>query len=534
MAGTTRRLAEFAAGIDYATLPPDVVERARMLLMDQVGISIRGRNDAGLSASMAAALRHLGLAASSIGGAAGGSIGGAETAAGASVIGDAASYSPPAAALFNGNLGHSLDFDDTHASGSIHPSAPIVPAALAAAEMAGADGRAVVVAVVAGYEVQIRLSLALDPSEHYRRGFHPTATCGVFGAAAAAGRVLGLDPPQMEDALGLCGSLAAGSMQFLADGAWNKPFHTGYAAMNGLVAACMAREGFRGAREAIEGRAGFLHAYAPNADPALASEDLGERWETLRIAIKPYPSCRYSHAPMDALIALRGEHGIDWRDVASVEIGLSRTGWNLIGDPEDEKQRPETYVDGQFSMPFCAAVALRDGALTWDSYDTHLGDADTLGLCRRVRTAVDQRVEADFPGMAGLARITTRQGGAYEQYVKTPKGEPENFLTREELKAKFDGLAAPYMGANRRDALADALLTIDEAEDVAGVLCMTRPVETDAPFPGSEPEQASGPGHAGPGAGVLAGSGATFGSGATSGTSGSGAAFSVGAASDGD
>ena len=191
MTGTTRRLAEFAAGIDYATLPPDVVERARMLLMDQVGISIRGRNDAGLSASMAAALRHLGLAAGSIGGADAGNIG---TAAGASVIGDAASYSPPAAALFNGNLGHSLDFDDTHASGSIHPSAPIVPAALAAAEMAGADGRAVVAAVVAGYEVQIRLSLALNPSEHYRRGFHPTATCGVFGAAAAAGRVLGLDP----------------------------------------------------------------------------------------------------------------------------------------------------------------------------------------------------------------------------------------------------------------------------------------------------------------------------------------------------
>ena len=133
MTGTTRHLAEFAAGIDFASLDSAVVERARMLLMDQVGISIRGRNDAGLSASMAAALRHLGLAA--------GSAGGTDTAAGASVIGDAASYSPPAAALFNGNLGHSLDFDDTHASGSIHPSAPIVPAALAAAEMAGRTAR---------------------------------------------------------------------------------------------------------------------------------------------------------------------------------------------------------------------------------------------------------------------------------------------------------------------------------------------------------------------------------------------------------
>ena len=462
MTGITRRLAEFAAEIDYASLGSDVAERTRMLLMDQVGISIRGRNDAGLSASMAAALRHLGLGSGN-----------------ASVIGDGASYAPPAAALFNGNLGHSLDFDDTHASGSIHPSAPIVPAALAAAEMVGANGRTVIAAIVAGYEVQIRLSLALNPSEHYRQGFHPTATCGVFGAAAAAGRVLGLDPSQMEDALGLCGSLAAGSMQFLVDGAWNKPFHTGYAAMNGLVAACMAREGFRGAREAIEGRAGFLHAYAPNANPELATADLGERWETLRIAIKPYPSCRYSHAPVDALIALRDEHDIDWRDVESVEIGLSRTGWDIIGDPEEEKQRPATYVDGQFSMPFCAAVALRDGTLTWDSYNTHVGNPDTLNLCRRVHTVVDDRAEADFPDqMSGLAKVTTAHG-VYERYVQTPKGEPENFLSREELKAKFDGLAAPYMGANRREALAEALLAIDRIEDIAEVLRMTRPVETD-------------------------------------------------------
>ena len=460
MTGITRRLAEFAARIDFASLDPEVVERTRMLLMDQVGISIRGRNDAGLSASMAAALTQLGLGSGS-----------------ASVIGDGAAYSPPAAALFNGNLGHSLDFDDTHASGSIHPSAPIVPAALAAAEMVGANGRTVVAAVVAGYEVQIRLSLALGPSDHYQQGFHPTPTCGVFGAASAAGRILGLDVSQMEDAFGLCGSLAAGSMQFLVDGAWNKPFHTGYAAMNGLIAACMAREGFRGAREAIEGRAGFLHAYSPNSNPSLADADLGERWETLRIAIKPYPSCRYSHAPLDALLALREEHAIDWRDVESVEVGVSRTGWDIIGDPQEEKQRPTSYVDGQFSMPFCAAVALRDGTLSWDSYDAHVGNRETLELCRRIRTVVDEQAEADFPDqMSGRTRITSSQG-TFERYVRIPRGEPENLLTREELKAKFDALAAPWLGANRRDALAEALLAIDEADDVAEILRMTRPVE---------------------------------------------------------
>jgi len=160
-----------------------------------------------------------------------------------------------------------------------------------------------------------------------------------------------------------------------------------------------------------------------------------------------------------------------------VEIGLSRTGWDIIGDPEEEKQRPMSYVEGQFSMPFCAAVALRDGTLAWDSYETHVGNRDTLELCQRIRTVVDGQAEADFPDqMAGRARVTTVHG-TFEQYVRAPKGEPENFLTRDELKAKFDGLAAPYMGANRRDALTEALLAIDEADDVAEILRMTRPVE---------------------------------------------------------
>ena len=163
-----------------------------------------------------------------------------------------------------------------------------------------------------------------------------------------------------------------------------------------------------------------------------------------------------------------------------MEVGVSRTGWDIIGDPEEEKQRPTSYVDGQFSMPFCAAVALRDGTLTWDSYEVHVGNRDTLELCRRVSTVVDDRAEADFPDqMSGRAKVTTAYG-TFERYVRAPKGEPENFLTREELKAKFDGLAAPYMGANRRDALAEALLAIDEADDVAEILRMTRPVEADS------------------------------------------------------
>lgn len=459
MTAITPTLAAFAAGLRTASMPPEVVERARLLVMDQFGIALRARNEAEIAAPAEAALAALGLGGGS-----------------ASVIGDGRGYAAPAAAFFNGALGHCLDFDDTHARGSIHPSAPIVPAALAAAEIAGASGADVVAGVVAGYEVQIRLSLALGPSDHYRQGFHPTATCGAFGAAAAAGRVLGLPADAIASAFGLAGSQAAGSMQFLADGAWNKPFHVGWAAMAGLAAATFARAGFRGAAAPIEGDAGFLHGYAPSPDHAKATAGLGEVWETLAIAVKPYPSCRYGHAAMDALVAIREARGLSHRDVESVVVGLPQTGYRIIGEPEVEKQHPCNYVDGQFSMPFVAAVALRDGGMDWDSYARHLADPDTLALCERVHTVVDPAVEAEFPAhMAGSAEIRTTGGETIRELVVAAKGEPENFLTAAELRAKFEGLVAPHLAAAARDELASRLLALDAETDVAGLLRASRP-----------------------------------------------------------
>jgi 2-methylcitrate dehydratase PrpD len=461
MIAVTRELSEFTADLQFDKLPSEVVERTRLLAMDHVGIALRARHAAALNESMATALTKLGMGAGS-----------------ASVIGDERGYAPPAAALYNGNLAHSLDFDDTHARGSIHPSAPIVPAAFAAAEMSGANGKNIIAGIVAGYEVQIRLSIALKPSEHYARGFHPTATCGVFGAAAAAARVFGLTADQIANAFGLCGSQAAGSMQFLLDGAWNKPFHTGYAAMGGLMAASFAADGFIGAGQALEGKAGFLHAYAPDADHQAAVADLGERFETLDIAVKPYPSCRYGHAAMDALIDLRTANDINYRDIESVEVGLPRTGWNLIGDPENDKQNPKNYVDGQFSMPFVAAVAIRDGKMGWDSYAPHLADDETLALCKRIRSIVDPKVEAEFPAhMSGLVRVRT-SGGNFEKMVIHARGEPENFLSAAEMRGKFDDLTSPYLNETDRDALAGALLHLDECTDMRALLALTHPSQS--------------------------------------------------------
>ena len=454
--GITRELAEFVDGLQYEDLPTEVTERAKRLILDITGIIIRARNDAESTPSLMAAVEKLGLSGGKC-----------------SVMGDTASYAPTAAALINGTLAHSLDFDDTHAEGSIHSSAPIVPAALAAAEMNDASGKELIAAVVAGYEVQIRLSLALNPTAHYDQGFHPTATCGVFGAAAAAAKLMGMDADGIQNAFGVALSQSAGSMEFLVDGSWTKRSHVGQAAQNGLICAAFAAEGFKGPKEAFEGRYGLFHSHSPKSEPEKAVAGLGKSWETMRLAVKPYPSCRYSHAAIDGLISLMKEHDFNADDVEEVEIGLPQTGWNIIGGPED-KTVVENVVDGQFSMPFCAAIALREGSFVWDDYAKHLKDDATHSLTKRVKAIVDPRAQAEFPAnMSGTARVKTSKG-EFETFVVVPRGEPGNFLDDAEFRSKFDGLCAPYIGEQQAGKLADQLLALEQANSVSAVMALSQ------------------------------------------------------------
>ena len=294
MADETATLAAYVAGLKFEDIPPEVRERAKALTLDFLGSAIRARRDAESTPSLFKTLETLAL----------------DGRGESTVFGDTRTWTPAIAALLNGALGHSLDFDDTHADSSLHASAPVVPAAFAVGELVGASGREVLTAIVAGYEVCCRLGNALDPTSHYARGFHPTATAGTYGAAAAAGKLFGLSETQLIAAFGVSGSQAAGSLQFLVNGAWNKRYQVGAAAMNGVVAATLARQGFVGATESVEGKHGLLVGYTDHADAAKAVAGLGRTYETLKIGVKPYPSCRYTHAALDAIIAMRREHNL--------------------------------------------------------------------------------------------------------------------------------------------------------------------------------------------------------------------------------
>lgn len=456
--GVTADLSRYAAGLKWETLPPEVQERARFLLLDLVGNMVRGRHDAESTPSLLAAARALGLGAGSCG-----------------VFGEAARWTPAGAAFLNGALAHSLDFDDTHAPSTLHPGAPVIPAALAAGEMAGAAGAEVMAAIVAGYDVTIRIALALPAKAHYDRGFHPTATAGAFGGAAAAARVFGLDADGVANALGIALSQTAGSLQYLVNGAWTKRFQVGWAALNGLVAATLAREGFKGAAEAIEGAHGFLQAYAPAPTPERAVQGLGQVFEMMNTAVKPYPSCRYGHAAIDAALALRAKHGWKPEEIESVTVGLSDAGMLLVGKPAEKKANPQNVVDGQFSGPFVVATALVTGAMGWDSYGL-LHDPAIRALMPRITCEQDAEVEAEYPANMS-AKLTVKAGGeTFVEKVVVPKGEPANFLTEAELRTKFHGLVDSVLGEERATRLADAALTLDAASGVSNLPQLAAPV----------------------------------------------------------
>lgn len=445
MANETATLAAFVADLTYEAIPPEVAERAKALTLDFLGSAVRARKESESTPSILAMLKALSLDGDGI----------------ATVCADKKGYTPAVAAMLNGALGHSLDFDDTHADSSLHPSAPVVPAALAAGELVGASGPDVVTAIVAGYEVCCRLGNALDPTSHYAKGFHPTATAGTFGAAAAVAKLFKLTPDQIISAFGVSGSQAAGSLQFLVNGSWNKRSQVGAAAMNGVIAGTLAREGFKGSTEAVEGKHGLLVGYSDDAHPAAAVADLGKVWETMKVGVKPYPSCRYTHAAIDAMIAIKQELKLAPNQIESVEVGLHRNGITLTADPPEAKRRPKSIVDGQFSMFFTGAVALDQGSFGWDDY-ARLHDPSLAAIADRISVVRDERLEGRRHPFGGNVKIKTRDG-VIERMVDDPSGEPDTFPVQRAMVDKFLLLARPVLD-NKASAFADAILSLEKTD----------------------------------------------------------------------
>lgn len=441
---TTREYAEYAADLTYEEIPDDVVEYAKHLVLDWVGLAAGSGPRAASTDSFFGAISDL------------------DDGGSATVLTTGEGHSPEYAALLNAAMVHSLDYDDTHRAGSLHPGAPVVGAALTVAEEEDATGEEFLAAVVAGYEIACRLSMAVNPASSYDRGFHMTATCGVFGATAAAGKLSGFDADAIESALGVDGSQAAGSLQFLENGGWNKRLHPGWAAHSALVATALADNDFFAASRPIEGDRGFLQGYSDDPHPEKATEGLGEEYELANTAIKPYPVCRYMHGPLDALFEIVDEVGVDPDAVESVTVHMPEAGYKLIGDPAN--RYPESFVDAQFHMPYGAAVALvrqDDGVDAFmEGVDGDLDD-DLKRIADLTTTETADHIEAVYPDQWVSEVAVTVDGETHERSSEYPRGEPENPLTWEELVGKFDDLVVPVLG---EDVAADARSVVEDLE----------------------------------------------------------------------
>lgn len=456
-----QQLARFAAGTDHAALPRDVRDSVVDRIIDVAGLCLGARP---LPTSAAAVSWVLDK-------------GGAPQ---AHVFGEATAVPATGAAFANGVLAHSLDYDDTHLPSILHPSACVVPAALAAGEAVGASGAQVVAAVAAGLEVTVRVGMAgydraTNNSVFFDRGQHATSICGTIGAAVAAARLLGLGEQGVCDAIGVAASMGAGVIEANRSGGTVKRMHCGWAAQAGVSAAELVQRGITGPPTVLEGRFGFYQAFLSGQfDAGAVVDGLGTQWAVPGIFFKPYPANHFTHTAVDAAAVLRAE-GVRPSDVVWARLAVADATVRTIGEPPEVKRAPETGYQAQFSGPYAVTVGLFGGSglgASHEDYTDELArDPDRRALMAKVTVTSDPACEAVYPYQfpavltVGLTDGTTRTAS-----VLANKGGDQRPLSPAELRTKFTGNATRWVSPGAAAQLWDQLSGIESVTDVRTLL----------------------------------------------------------------
>lgn len=412
------QLAHFAATLRFEDIPEPVVRRTEDLLLDWFGSALAGK--AGKPVQMIATFaRQMGP-----------NDGPSE------ILISRTRTSPLFAAMVNAAASHYAEQDDVHNGSVFHPAAVIFPAVLAMAQERGSSGRELITAAVAGYEAGIRIGEFLGRA-HYRI-FHTTGTVGTVAAAIAVGRLMQLSPEKMLHAMGSAGTQAAGLWEFLRDAADSKQLHTAKAAADGLLAACLAEQGFTGARQILEGPQGMAAGMTDEADPARLTDRLGERWATIETSFKFHAACRHTHPAADALLQVMTQHGLTLDDIVEVTTHVHQGAIDVLG----RVVRPETVHQAKFSMGTVLGLIARFGAAGVNEFEAHFADPVVADFRVRVNMALDTEVDGAYPARwIGKVTVHTRDGRVLQGRVDEPKGDPGNTLSRPELETKALALA---------------------------------------------------------------------------------------------
>ena len=408
-------LAQKICAFDAAGLPKAVRAKCEALLIDVVGLAVTARNEDYVRATLAAC----------------------EDDGPCTAIGHARTLTATGAAIVNGTAVHGEDFDDTFEGGPVHAGAVIVPAVLAACERHTLDGGAVLLGIAVGVETMCRLA-TVAPTLTHKAGFHPTAVFGAMGAAAGVGAALKLNAKQLVDALGTAASMASGIIEYLAEGAWTKRLHAGWAAQSGLQAALFGRAGFSGPRTVFEGVHGFFHAFAhtTKGDYDALTSGFGETWVTETLAFKPYPCGTMTHPYIDCARRLAAR-GIKADDVVELVCDVGEGTVHRLWEPLAAKQTPANGYAGKFSTPYCIATGfVRGNVALSDFTDAAVRDPQVVALAGKVRYRIDP--QNPYPkNFTGHIRVVLRDGSVVEERQPYMRGGAQEPLTRVDIEQKF-------------------------------------------------------------------------------------------------
>ena len=444
--GATEILANYGIASESDQIPQDVIHEGKRCFINFLAVSLYASRDPSLDILLDVFKLEGGKQQSSI-------------------AGVRARTTIQNAALANGYLGHLEDYDDTHFPTVIHPSSPTLPSSLSIGEHLSASGKEVLVASILGMELCCRIGMAVHP-HHYDEGWHITGTCGVFGSAIAAGRILGLSADQMIAALGIAGTQASGIREVF--GSMTKPFHPGRSAQSGLLATLLAQRGFTSAENILEGRRGFGAVLSDKCDWNVATEDLGERWELQMNGLKPYACGVVIHPLIDAMISFRNNQAIDYRYVRNISAKVHPLVIELVNRPN-----PRVGLEGKFSYQHSMAVGLIDGSAFPAQYtDRRVLDPDVATLRDKIDASIDPHMDEDSTEIT----ITLQNGTSYKETVLHATGAPENPLSDTMLNEKFRVLSEGILANPQKEHLLDLLWNMDQVPDIGEIMELTRPI----------------------------------------------------------
>jgi 2-methylcitrate dehydratase PrpD len=444
-------LAEYVARTGYNDLPSEAVEASKRDILDTIGVAIAGSSVSGGKEIMALVREW----------------GGKEE---STVVMFGERVPAPFAALVNATMAHALDFDDAHERVILHAGVTTIPAALAAAERAGrVTGKQFINAVTLGIDLICRLGEASNkhPAE---LGFMYTSLYGIFGAAVAAGKILGLSKEQLVNAIGIAYSQASGNFQCVADGALTKRMQAGFAASAGITAALLAGQGLTGAKNSFQGEKGLFKIYLRDEySPDRLTADMGKHFGVVDLSFKPYPCCRNCHPFIDATLALTTEHNINPSDVDRIFVRCGE-GARMLCEPQQIRQNPRVFIDAQFSIPWVIATALVKGKVTLDDFTPQsILNRKVLEIAAKVATEVDPEMDARGTSPAFVEIKMKGSDLVYSRRDDIAKGNPAKPMSWNELCDKFIDCAAhgiKPMSANKVQKVIDLISNLEEIEDI--------------------------------------------------------------------